>query len=549
MDFMKVLDQTVLDATSNEPWGPHGSALAEIAQATKKFSDCLIIMNVLWTRLTDNGRNWRHVYKALAVIEYLVAHGSERAVDDIIERSFQISSLSSFKYVEPNGKDMGINIRKRAETILSLLSDKAKIQEVRDKAAANRILDSHQLECDQYGGLSGTKEGEMFKDSYKDRERFEEDEFGKSNGDKSRRGTASVNGRNNVKNESAFYGRERDSSSSTTSSTLPKFNQSDDTCGPISSQSSAAPSCAEDDSDDFNPRGTSTAEKAPVHINEVDLLGNLMDAPPPLPPPNMSTFNGNASAEVDLFSDTTFVSATPRVEAGVSSHIQANVDLFAFQPASHSASSSTVDFFAAPEPVLQAETKSCETEPISSQTVDPFAGVSVNSFGGSDLFGAFTSHTDQLSTEPMLNPIKEGSLENLDQKTSTESKPPPKKDSFKVKSGIWADTLSCGLIDLNITAPKKTNLADIGNVGGLSDGSHGRSGFTSTGVASGGDIFSTPTHQQQQHQQFVTRSIAVPPARLKTSRERGQGETGRERGGGGRRSRGEGRGLMKQHNF
>lgn len=27
----------VLDATDNEPWGPHGTALAEIAQATKKL--------------------------------------------------------------------------------------------------------------------------------------------------------------------------------------------------------------------------------------------------------------------------------------------------------------------------------------------------------------------------------------------------------------------------------------------------------------------------------------------------------------------------------
>lgn len=27
----------VLDATDDEPWGPHGSALAEIAQATKKL--------------------------------------------------------------------------------------------------------------------------------------------------------------------------------------------------------------------------------------------------------------------------------------------------------------------------------------------------------------------------------------------------------------------------------------------------------------------------------------------------------------------------------
>lgn len=31
------------------------------------------------------------ISQALAVIEYLVAHGSERAVDDIIEHTFQIS--------------------------------------------------------------------------------------------------------------------------------------------------------------------------------------------------------------------------------------------------------------------------------------------------------------------------------------------------------------------------------------------------------------------------------------------------------------------------
>lgn len=32
-----------------------------------------------------------NIFQALAVIEYLVAHGSERAVDDIIEHTFQIS--------------------------------------------------------------------------------------------------------------------------------------------------------------------------------------------------------------------------------------------------------------------------------------------------------------------------------------------------------------------------------------------------------------------------------------------------------------------------
>ncbi|XP_026420371.1 clathrin interactor EPSIN 1-like [Papaver somniferum] len=99
------IQQKVYDATSYEPWGSHGSDLTEIAQATKKLehlalfplligtsTDCKIIMNVLWTGLADGGSNWRNVYKALAVMEYLVAHGSDTAVYDIINHSFQISA-------------------------------------------------------------------------------------------------------------------------------------------------------------------------------------------------------------------------------------------------------------------------------------------------------------------------------------------------------------------------------------------------------------------------------------------------------------------------
>lgn len=48
-----------------------------------------------------------------------------------------MKSLSSFEYVEPSGKDLGINVRKKAENIIALLNNKDKIQEVRNKAAAN----------------------------------------------------------------------------------------------------------------------------------------------------------------------------------------------------------------------------------------------------------------------------------------------------------------------------------------------------------------------------------------------------------------------------
>ncbi|KAJ0977919.1 hypothetical protein J5N97_013393 [Dioscorea zingiberensis] len=67
--------------------------------------------------LPQNSRGEKH---ALAVVEYLIANGSDRAVDDILECSSKIAAVSSFEYVEPNGKDLGINVRKKAETILGL---------------------------------------------------------------------------------------------------------------------------------------------------------------------------------------------------------------------------------------------------------------------------------------------------------------------------------------------------------------------------------------------------------------------------------------------
>lgn len=509
------IEQKVLDATDNEPWGPHGSALAEIAQATKKFTECQMVMNVLWARLSETGKDWRHVYKALAVVEYLVSHGSERAVDDIVEHTFQISSLSSFEYVEPSGKDNGINVRKKVENIVALLNDKDKIQEVRNKAAANRdkyfglsstgityksgaatsgISSSSFQSTDRYGGLSSTKEGDLFKDSYKDRDQFGE---GKKS-TKSRRGSTSETQGSTLKKGSMRHG-------SKDQDILPSARINDsDKYGSLPPQSSSVPSTNyDDDFDDFDPRGTLTTKSSVGSSNQMDLFGDLMDAPTSVPM-EVTSVNRN-SAEADLFADATFVSAPPNTQ----------VDLFASQ----SAASSSIDFFAAPDPVVQAETKSPpKLEPTNTNTIDPFAAVPLNNFDGSDLFGGFTSHTDPVSQEAAQNPIND-----FNGKSSVESKPMPKKDAFQVKSGIWADTLSRGLIDLNISAPKKVSLADIGVVGGLSDGleekekrpptsiymgramgpASGKTSTTTTGfptstAAGGDDFFSSLGSQQYQ---------------------------------------------------
>ncbi|XP_015945114.1 clathrin interactor EPSIN 1-like [Arachis duranensis] len=606
MDFMKVFDQTVreikrevnlkvlkvpeieqkvLDATDNEPWGPHGSALAEIALATKKFTECQMVMNVLWTRLTETGKDWRYVYKALAVIEYLVAHGSERAVDDIIEHTFQISALSSFEYVEPSGKDSGLNVRKKAETIVALLNNREKIQEVRNKAAANRdkyvgvsssgityksgstsFSSGSYQSSGKYSGF-GSNDGDRFKDSYRDKGDYEEDKYIR------RSRNISDDEENSFKKGTAHSvskSQENAPSRVSKSSTA----NAHDNYSSVASQSSSAPANnTEDDFDDFDPRGTS-AKPSAGSSNQVDLFGqdlisDFMDAPTSV---STEKAAANSVSEVDLFADASFVSAPPNVDKGASSQPQEEVDLFASQPAipsvtptvdlfsipkpvaqpdkksgnSSSANSitfdpfavsepvvhtdtgnsapvnnSTFDPFAIPEPVAQPNNKSRNSAPANNSTFDPFAAIPLNNFDGSDVFGDFTSQPDSASSQTSNNVASDINHDKMNGKTSVDSKVSPKKDPFQVKSGIWADSLSRGLIDLNISGPKKVNLADVGIVGGLSDGSDevvkgppppsfymgramgsgsglGRSGFTPSQTETGNDMFSSLSSQQYQ---------------------------------------------------
>ncbi|EPS69722.1 hypothetical protein M569_05044 [Genlisea aurea] len=470
MDFVKVFEQTVrdlkrevnlkvlkvpeieqkvLDATDDEPWGPHGSVLAEIAQATKKFSECQMVMNVIWTRLTETGKNWRLVYKALAVIEYLVAHGSERAVDEIIEHTFQISSLVSFEYVEPSGKDVGINVRKRAETIVSLLDSKDKIQEVRDKAAVNRDkyfglsssgityksgVDSFDSKNSQssgrYGGFGNKGDGETFRSSYKDKDQYDED---------------SAEKRIKKTSESPRY-RKSDSEN------FASKDKPDKTPQKIPAVNVSA-SKYDEEIDDFDPRGNTSASKASGNTGNnqkdlfsqgIDLLGEPLSSVP---------------ADVDLFADANFVSAIPDPGVGrsVVPQVSNEDDLFASHGPPPPVVSSPVDLFAIRDPVPQPpDSKSDKTS--ATTAVDPFASIPLNHFDATDAFGSFT----------VLPPAAEPPVVK-DVKYEAKPTPAPKKDSFQVKSGIWSDSLSRGLIDLNITAPKKVNLADIGIVGAMSE--------------------------------------------------------------------------------
>ena len=127
----------VRTATNNEPWGPTGTQMAEIADMTFG-QDVREISAALKERMQAKGTNWRYCYKALNIVEYLVSNGSERCIGEARDMLYDIRALERFQYVDREGKDQGVNIRERSKKIVELLNDNDRIYAERDKARANK---------------------------------------------------------------------------------------------------------------------------------------------------------------------------------------------------------------------------------------------------------------------------------------------------------------------------------------------------------------------------------------------------------------------------
>lgn len=67
------------------------------------------IMDMLDKRLNDKGKNWRHVLKALKVLDYCLHEGSELVVTWSHKNLFIIKTLREFQYIDEDGRDVGQN--------------------------------------------------------------------------------------------------------------------------------------------------------------------------------------------------------------------------------------------------------------------------------------------------------------------------------------------------------------------------------------------------------------------------------------------------------
>ncbi|KAJ2723988.1 hypothetical protein GGI07_002275 [Coemansia sp. Benny D115] len=121
----------VREATSNDLSNPSMMLMSEIAQATYNPTEFVEVMDILDKRLNDKGKLWRHVFKALIVLDFCLHEGSTSVVKYTKDNIYIIKTLREFQHIGESGMDLGINVRQKAKEVTSLLLDTSKLEDAR----------------------------------------------------------------------------------------------------------------------------------------------------------------------------------------------------------------------------------------------------------------------------------------------------------------------------------------------------------------------------------------------------------------------------------
>ncbi|XBW38814.1 hypothetical protein QEN19_004406 [Hanseniaspora menglaensis] len=129
------MESKVREATNNEPWGTPSTLMEQISQGSFNYKERTEIIGMIFKRFTEKTSvEWRQIYKALQLLEYIIKHGSERFIDDCRSNLSLVAMLKDFHYIDSQGNDQGLNVRTRATAIVDLLKDNEKIRTERKKA-------------------------------------------------------------------------------------------------------------------------------------------------------------------------------------------------------------------------------------------------------------------------------------------------------------------------------------------------------------------------------------------------------------------------------
>ncbi|KAJ2709911.1 hypothetical protein H4R19_004012, partial [Coemansia spiralis] len=77
--------------------------------------------------MDDKGRLWRHVHKALILLDFLLHSGSPYVVEYAVDNLYTVKTLREFQFIDESGLDQGANVREKAKAMTSLLMDRSRL--------------------------------------------------------------------------------------------------------------------------------------------------------------------------------------------------------------------------------------------------------------------------------------------------------------------------------------------------------------------------------------------------------------------------------------
>ena len=92
------LDKKLSDATSLEPGLPSTSLLYELGRATHRDDDYRIITSQIWQTVLRSNQRPIIVLKTLMVLEAVLLHGPDRALEETVDMKTDIKALMTFSH-------------------------------------------------------------------------------------------------------------------------------------------------------------------------------------------------------------------------------------------------------------------------------------------------------------------------------------------------------------------------------------------------------------------------------------------------------------------
>ena len=140
------LEGKLTSALSNDPNMPSTALLYDLGRATHREDDYRLILAAIWQNVLRSNQRPRVMLKTLMVLESVLLHGPERAIEETLDMKTDIKVLQSFS--SPDFNEAG-KVQAKAAEIVDLLENNGQLTRRREESA-----DSFSGNMGKYQGFS-----------------------------------------------------------------------------------------------------------------------------------------------------------------------------------------------------------------------------------------------------------------------------------------------------------------------------------------------------------------------------------------------------------